>query len=85
MTHPNVKPGSAEPMLLATHDPSLHSPTSAAAAAPPIVASLTVGDALAAANEDEAATPHALRNPLRVIARGMACMFSAMAAVIALG
>jgi hypothetical protein len=43
MTHPNVKPGSAEP------------------------------------------TPDALRNPLWVIVWGMACMFGAMAAVIALG
>ena len=85
MTHPNVKPGSAEPTLFALHDLSLHSPTSAAATAPPTVASLTIGDARAAANEDEAATPDALRNLLWVIAWGMACMFGAMAAAIALG
>lgn len=83
MTHPNVKPGSTEPALLALHDPSLRLPTSAAAAAPPTV--VTIGNARAAANEDEAATPDALRNPLWVIAWGTACMFGAMAAVIALG
>jgi hypothetical protein len=84
MTHPNVKTRSTELALLAVPDPSLHLPTSAAAAAPPTVASLTIEDARAAANEDEAATPDALRNPLSVIAWGMACIFGAMAAVIAL-
>jgi hypothetical protein len=85
MTHPNVRTGKTEPAPLAVHDPSLPLPTRAAAAAPPTVASLTIEDARAAANEEEAATPDALRNPLWVITRGTACMFGAMAAVIALG
>jgi hypothetical protein len=50
-----------------------------------MVASLTTADARAAANDEEAATPDAIRNPLWVIAMGLACLFGVMAAVIALG
>jgi hypothetical protein len=82
MTLSNVKAGSTEPGLFAVDDSSIHSP---AAAAAPTIGSLTMGDARAAANEDEAATPDAIRNPLWVIAWGMACLFGVMAAVIALG
>jgi hypothetical protein len=85
MTLPNVKPGSTEPAVTAVANPSLHSPISPAAAAPPTIASLTNGDARAAANEEETATPDAIRNPLWVIAWGMACLFGVMAAIIALG
>jgi hypothetical protein len=85
MTRPNVKPGSTEPALLAIHAPFPRSPTSSVALVPPMVASLTTADARAAANEEEAATPDAIRNPLWVIAMGLACLFGVMAAVIALG
>jgi hypothetical protein len=85
MTLPNVKPKSTESPLLAADNPSLQSPTSPAAAALPTIASLTLGGAGAAANEDVAATPDAIRNPLWIIAWGMACLFGVIAAIIALG
>jgi hypothetical protein len=37
-----------------------------------------------AANDDGAANPHAIRNPIWIVVIGMACMFSVMALVIAL-
>jgi hypothetical protein len=86
MTHPNLRPGSTEPAQLALHDPSLGSPTTAAAAAPLTVASLTkAADAREAANDDEAATLNTNRNPLWVIVMGMACLFGVMAVVISVG
>jgi hypothetical protein len=85
MTLSNVKVGSTELALLAIDDSSIHSPLSPAAAAAPTTVSQTMRDALAAANEDEAATPDAIRNPLWIIAWAMACLFGVMAAVIALG
>ena len=85
MTLPNVNPKSTQPAPLAADDPSLQSPTSPAASALPTIASLTLGGAVTAANGDVAATPDAIRNPLWVIAWGVACLFGVIAAIIALG
>ncbi len=85
MTLSDVKPGSREPAPPAIHDSLHHSATSSAPAAPPTIASLTMGNVLESANEDEAATPDATRNPLWLIAWGMACLFGVMATIIALG
>jgi hypothetical protein len=48
------------------------------------VAALTVADAGAAANDDAPAAAPDDRNPLWIIAFGMACFFGAAAAVMAL-
>jgi hypothetical protein len=51
----------------------------------PTVASVAVGDASPAANDDSAPTvPNDLRNPLWIIAIGMAFFFGITAAVMAL-
>jgi hypothetical protein len=83
MTDLNLKPGSPA-VALAVHDPSLGSPAGSAPDAPPTIALLTLADARAAANDD-AATPDVIRNPLWVVAIGMACLFGVMAVVMALG
>ena len=80
MIHLNVQRGPKEPALLAVDETS----TGPAVATPPTVVSLTRG-AQPAANEDEAATADPVRNPLWIIAMGMACLFGAMAAIMALG
>ncbi len=85
MTLSDVKVGSPEPALLVVDDSSIHLPLGSVAAAALTIGSLTMRDAVAAANEDEAATPDAIRNPLWIIAWGMACLFGVMAALVALG
>jgi hypothetical protein len=54
----------------------------------PVPAALAVHDpseARAATNDDVAATAPAIRDPLGIVAIGMACLFGVMAAVISLG
>jgi hypothetical protein len=85
MTHASVNPGSIEPVQYAAHDLPISSPTGASTVAPPSVASLTITDTPAAANDDEAAAPDPVRNPLWVIAIAMACLFAVMAAVMSVG
>jgi hypothetical protein len=85
MTHASVNPGSTESVRYAAHDLPVSSPTSSSTAAPPTVASLTMADTPAAANDDEAAAPDPVRNPLWVIAIAMACLFAVMAAVMSAG
>jgi hypothetical protein len=85
MTHPNAKPGSTEPELLAVHDSSVNSPTAYAIVAPPTVNVLVTADAPGAANDDTAATQNTIRNPLWIIVMGLACVFGVMAAVMAVG
>jgi hypothetical protein len=62
-------------------DPFTASPMSTTSRATTVVAVRDVG---AAANDDAAAAPSDLRNPLWVIAVGMAFFFGAAAAVMAL-
>jgi hypothetical protein len=46
---------------------------------------LTTAEARTAANDDAADTLEGIRNPLWIIAIGMACFFGAAAVVMALG
>lgn len=85
MTHPNLKPGSPESAVLAVHDPSLGSPTSSDTDTSPTVALPIMADARAAANDDAAASLNAIRNPLWIIAIGLACFFGATAVLLSLG
>jgi hypothetical protein len=85
MTDLSLKPRSPAAVALAVHDPYLGSPTGSAPDARPTVALLTTADARAAANDDAAAMPDAIRNPLWVVAIGMVCLFGVIGLVMALG
>jgi hypothetical protein len=76
--------------LAADHRPSTLQGSSTAAPTGPAARATTVAgpataEARAAANDDLAAAPNDLRNPLWIIAIGMAFFFGMTAAVIALG
>jgi hypothetical protein len=66
--------------LPANHQPSTFKGSFAAPSAARVTA-----EARVAANDDLTATPNYLRNPLWIIAIGMACFFVVAAAVMALG
>jgi len=66
------------------HDRSVGSPTSSATVVPPAGATLTMTHAQPAAHDDTAAQD-VIRNPLWLIAIGMACLFAVMAAVMSGG
>lgn len=85
MTEANLRLGSPPPATLAEHESSLLSLPSPDVYAQPTVALLTRANARAAANEDAVASLDGFRNPLWIVAIGMACMFGVMALVIALG
>jgi hypothetical protein len=85
MTHASVNPGSTEPARYAALELPDKAPTSFSTVARPTVASLTMTDTSVAANDDEAAAPDPVRNPLWVIAIAMACLFATMAAVMSVG
>jgi hypothetical protein len=84
MTDPNRKSGAPVPAASAAHDPSFASSPRSSGGAEPTVAQLSRLGTRAAANDDGAASPHAIRNPIWIVVIGMACMFSVMALVIAL-
>ena len=84
MTVANLRPEPPVPAALAQHDPSLSSPASPDSYASP-AALPTRTSARAAANDDAVENLEEIRNPLWIVAIGMACMFGVMAAVIALG
>jgi hypothetical protein len=85
MTHRNMKPESPLPATPGVGDPVLRSPISSTVDGATTVALLTQANARAAANDAVAETPDAIRNPLWIIASGMACFFGAAAVVMALG
>jgi len=85
MTHPNVKPESPVPATPGVDHPSPRSPGSSGGDVRPTLALLRRAEARAAANDDAADTPEGIRNPLWIIAIGMACFFGAAAVVMALG
>jgi hypothetical protein len=85
MTQPNIKPESPVPATPAVDDPSPRSPGSSAVNGRPTLALLTTAEAGMAANDDAADTLEGIRNPLWIIAIGMACFFGAAAVVMALG
>jgi hypothetical protein len=74
MTDPNLNSGSPVPTAFAVDK----------TCAAPIVARLSRLQALGAANDDAAASSHAIRNPLWIVVIGMACMFGVMALVTSL-
>jgi hypothetical protein len=86
MTHPNVKPQSPVRAIPGVDDhPSPRAPGSSGGDVRPALALPTTAEARAAANDDAADTPEGIRNPLWIIAIGMACFFGAAALVMALG
>ena len=85
MAHASVNPGTTELAQYAAHDLSLSSPTRFFTVARPTVASISMAATPAAANDDQAAAPDPVRNPLWVIAIAMACLFAVMAAVMSVG
>jgi hypothetical protein len=80
MAHPNVKQGS-----LAAGSSSVDSLSAFAIVAPATAPVLVMADVPGAANDAIAAAEEPIRNPLWIIAIGMACVFGAMAAVMAVG
>jgi hypothetical protein len=85
MTHPNVKPESPVPAIPGVDHPCPRAPGSSASDVRPALALPATAEARAAANDDAADTPEEIRNPLWIIAIGMACFFGAAALVMALG
>jgi hypothetical protein len=84
MTHPNVKPEPPVPAIPGVDHPSHRSPGSSAGDERPTLALPTTAEARTAANDDAADTPEGIRDPLWIIAIGMACFFGAAAVVLAL-
>jgi hypothetical protein len=85
MTDLNVNSGSPVPKAVAVGDPSFAPSRGAVAGAAPTVPRLSKLETRGAANDDVAANPRAIRNPLWIVVIGMACMFGVMALVISLG
>jgi hypothetical protein len=85
MTYMNVKSGSPVPTAPAVDYPSFDSSPSSATGAPPTFARLSTAEARGAANDDAAASPNAIRNPLWIVVIGMACLFGVMVLVTSLG
>jgi len=84
MTVANLRPEPSAPAALADYEPPASSLASHDAEAS-AVGLMVKTSAHAAANDEAAENLDEIRNPLWIVAIGMACMFGVMAAVIALG
>jgi hypothetical protein len=85
MTHPNVKLESPVPATPRVDHPFPRSPGSSGGDERLTLSLPTTAQAYTAANDDAADSPEGIRNPLWIIAIGMACFFGAAAVVVALG
>jgi hypothetical protein len=85
MRHPNMKAESPVPATPGADQLLSRSAATSAADGASTVALLTRVQARAAANDDAAETPGAVRNPLWLILIGMACFFGVAAVLMALG
>jgi hypothetical protein len=84
MTLLSAKPTMTQSAVAADDDLSLSSPAGISHDAKPTAAALATADSGAAANDDAATPEDPARNPLWVIAIGMACLFGTMAAVMSI-